>query len=69
MEILATLHQSSTWELFVVPYNFGHLVIYECKNAIVVVVHEHFFGNNGPHIHFSLCIQIIENIDRCFSLQ
>ena len=31
MVILAKLHKSSTWELFVVHYNFGRLVIYECK--------------------------------------
>ena len=36
MEILAALHKSSTWELFVMLYNFGRLVIYECKNAIAV---------------------------------
>ena len=44
MEILAALHKSSTWELFVVPYNFGRLVLYEAKNAITMVVNEHFFG-------------------------
>ena len=50
-EFLAALNKSSKWEVFVVPYNFGRLVLYEAKNAITVVVNEHFLGNAFGTLH------------------
>ena len=50
-EFSTALHKSSKWEVFVVPYNFGRLVLYEAKNAITVVVNEHFLGNAFGTLH------------------